>query len=85
MRNFGSWLHREIGSRCVEQGGNDDHCDFNHLPRVSDGSLAAHRIGRAAHRQEVPKWKGTVIDEPPLRNFAVNTDGDQEISPTNLW
>ena len=28
--------------------------------------VAAHMIGRAAHRQKVPKWSGTVVDESPL-------------------
>ncbi|MFG0335877.1 MAG: monovalent cation/H(+) antiporter subunit G [Maioricimonas sp. JB049] len=27
--------------------------------------VAAHIIGRAAHRQNVPKWSGTIIDEFP--------------------
>lgn len=30
--------------------------------------IAAHMIGRAAHRLQVPKWTGTVIDESPGAN-----------------
>ena len=32
--------------------------------------VAAHMIGRAAHRQQVPKWSGSVVDESPLANAA---------------
>ncbi len=32
--------------------------------------VAAHMIGRAAHRQKVPKWSGTVVDESPLADSA---------------
>jgi len=38
--------------------------------------VAAHMIGRAAHRQGVPKWTGTVIDESSL------VEGDGEGSQT---
>ena len=38
--------------------------------------VAAHMIGRAAHRQQVPKWKGTVIDESPAGHSAADADGE---------
>jgi len=38
--------------------------------------VAAHMIGRAAHRQGVPKWTGTVVDESP------RSEGDGEGSQT---
>ncbi|MEZ6131264.1 MAG: monovalent cation/H(+) antiporter subunit G [Planctomycetaceae bacterium] len=40
--------------------------------------VAAHMIGRAAHRQKIPKWKGTVVDESLLGESAVSADGDHE-------
>lgn len=38
--------------------------------------VAAHMIGRAAHRQRVPKWSGTVVDESPLGQIAADTGPD---------
>ena len=43
--------------------------------------VAAHMIGRAAHRQQIPKWKGTVVDESPLGESGVSADGDHESKP----
>jgi multicomponent Na+:H+ antiporter subunit G len=40
--------------------------------------VAAHMIGRAAHRQKVPKWEGTVIDESPVERSATDSGGDLE-------
>lgn len=34
--------------------------------------VAAHMIGRAAHRKQVPRWTGTVIDESPPRKNSSN-------------
>ncbi|MBB03691.1 MAG: monovalent cation/H(+) antiporter subunit G [Rubinisphaera brasiliensis] len=42
--------------------------------------VAAHMIGRAAHRQQVPKWEGTVIDESVLER----TGEDAESHPSNV-
>lgn len=38
--------------------------------------VAAHMIARAAHRQQVPKWKGTVIDESALGHSGAEADSD---------
>lgn len=43
--------------------------------------VAAHMIGRAAHRQQVPKWKGTVVDESPLGNSTADAGRNQEEAP----
>lgn len=43
--------------------------------------VAAHMIGRAAHRQQIPKWKGTVVDESPLGESAVTANGDRDAGP----
>ena len=40
--------------------------------------VAAHMIGRAAHRQQVPKWSGTVVDESPLGHSVADEDRDLE-------
>lgn len=36
--------------------------------------VAAHMIGRAAHRQHVSKWGGTVVDESPHAESAADVD-----------
>ena len=41
--------------------------------------IAAHMIGRAAHRQQVPKWSGTVVDESPLADTDSKTVGHQPV------
>ncbi len=40
--------------------------------------VAAHMIGRTAHRQRVPKWIGTVVDESPLAHSAGDADEDSQ-------
>ncbi|WP_417730664.1 monovalent cation/H(+) antiporter subunit G [Rosistilla oblonga] len=35
--------------------------------------VAAHMIGQAAHRQQVPKWSGTVVDESPAADASEET------------
>lgn len=40
--------------------------------------VAAHMIGRAAHRQQVPKWSGTLVDESPLGHSASEADSDRD-------
>jgi len=39
--------------------------------------VAAHMIGRAAHRQQVEKWTGTVVDESPLPGSTDNPADSQ--------
>jgi multicomponent Na+:H+ antiporter subunit G len=34
--------------------------------------VAAHMIGRAAYRHQVPRWTGTVIDESPSLDDSVD-------------
>ncbi len=44
--------------------------------------VAAHMIGRAAHRLRVPKWSGTVVDESPhadSTNEANADDGSSQL------
>ncbi|MEQ9411766.1 MAG: monovalent cation/H(+) antiporter subunit G [Fuerstiella sp.] len=45
--------------------------------------VAAHMIGRAAHRQQVPKWSGSVVDESPAAQAEThgpqkNTEADAD-------
>lgn len=40
--------------------------------------VAAHMIGRAAYRQGVPKWSGTVVDESLTPNHAVTADSESD-------
>ena len=40
--------------------------------------VAAHMIGRAAHQQRIPKWKGTVVDESPLAHSGADVDNANE-------
>ncbi|QDT34162.1 monovalent cation/H(+) antiporter subunit G [Thalassoglobus polymorphus] len=39
--------------------------------------VAAHMIGRAAHRKQVPKWSGTIIDESPYADSTVSAETEQ--------
>lgn len=48
---------------------------------VLTAPVAAHIIGRAAHRTRIPRWSGTVTDESPLAG-AVNQTSDDDI-PTS--
>jgi multicomponent Na+:H+ antiporter subunit G len=40
--------------------------------------VAAHMIGRTAHQQRIPKWKGTVVDESPLAHSGADVDNAKE-------
>ncbi|QDV44512.1 Na(+)/H(+) antiporter subunit G [Stieleria neptunia] len=41
--------------------------------------VAAHMIGRAAYRQHVPMWQGSVIDESPRGDS--DADASSDINP----
>lgn len=40
--------------------------------------VAAHMIGRVAHRQQIPKWSGTVVDESLLNSASRDDSPDGE-------
>ncbi len=46
--------------------------------------VAAHMIGRAAHRKRVPKWSGTVVDESPLAGSTSETNADERNNEITL-